>query len=121
MLKSSRFPESTVIRDIFSTLLSLSLLASPSVVLAHSGHGDEFQSVSESETTSSIEVDADTANRLGIKVEPTKKQRLDVGIKTTGQIETLPDQKAKVTAPLTSKVVELLVKPGIKLFSRVTM
>ncbi|WP_414620403.1 efflux RND transporter periplasmic adaptor subunit [Calothrix sp. CCY 0018] len=113
MPKSYRCQQSTAIRYISSTILSLSLLASPAAVLAHAGHGDEFQSGGEAQTTS-IQVDADTANRLGIKVEPAKKQRLDVGIKTTGQSETLPDQKVEVTAPLTSKVVELLVKPGTK-------
>jgi membrane fusion protein, heavy metal efflux system len=36
-----------------------------------------------------------------------------VGIKTTGQIETLPSQKVEVTTPITgAKVVELLVEPG---------
>ena len=114
MLKSYRSQQSTAIRCIFGTFLSLSLLA-PASVLAHAGHGDEFQSGSDAAVTpSSVQVDTDTANRLGIKVEPAKKQRLDIGIKTTGQIETLPDQRVEVTAPLTSKVVELLVKPGSK-------
>ncbi|RUT01537.1 hypothetical protein DSM106972_066340 [Dulcicalothrix desertica PCC 7102] len=115
MLKSYSFQQSTAIRYISSTLLSLSLLASPAVVLAHGGHGNEFKSGGDAQTTGSIQVDADTANRLGIKVEPAKKQRLNIGIKSTGQIETLPDQKVEVTAPLTSKVVELLVKPGSKI------
>jgi membrane fusion protein, heavy metal efflux system len=114
MLKSYRCKQSTAIRCISSTVLSLSFLGLPAVVLAHGGHGNEFQSGGEAQTTGSIQVDAETANRLGIKVEPAKKRRLDVGIKTTGQIETLPDQKVEVTAPLTSKVVELLVKPGSK-------
>ncbi|MEA5594095.1 efflux RND transporter periplasmic adaptor subunit [Rivularia sp. UHCC 0363] len=114
MVKSYRSQQSTAIRCIFGTFLSLSLLA-PLSVMAHAGHGDEFQSGSDAAgTPSSVQVDIDTANRLGIKVEPAKKQRLDIGIKTTGQIETLPDQRVEVTAPLTSKVVELLVKPGSK-------
>ncbi|WP_373530840.1 efflux RND transporter periplasmic adaptor subunit, partial [Nostoc sp.] len=58
-------------------------------------------------------VDADTAKRLGIKVEPVQRQRLAIGIKTTGQIETLPNQKVEVTTPIEgAKVVELLVEPG---------
>ncbi len=114
MVKSYRSQQSTAIRCIFGTFLSLSLLA-PVSVLAHAGHGDEFQSESDAAgTPSSVQVDTDTADRLGIKVEPAKKQPLDIGIKTTGQIETLPDQRVEVTAPLTSKVVELLVKPGSK-------
>ncbi|MBW4672216.1 MAG: efflux RND transporter periplasmic adaptor subunit [Cyanomargarita calcarea GSE-NOS-MK-12-04C] len=114
MLKSYRCKQSTAIRYISGTVLSLSFLTLPAAVLAHGGHGNEFQSGGEAQTTGSIQVDAETANRLGIKVESAKKRRLDVGIKTTGQIETLPDQKVEVTAPLTSKVVELLVKPGSK-------
>jgi membrane fusion protein, heavy metal efflux system len=106
--------KSRVICHISGTLLSMYLLASTTVVLAHGGHGNEFKSGAEAQTTDSIQVDADTANRLGIKVEAAKKQRLDIGIKTTGKIDTLPDQKVEVTAPLTSKVVELLVKPGSK-------
>lgn len=58
-------------------------------------------------------MDAQTAKRLGIKVEPAKRHRLAVGIKTTGQIETLPSQKAEVNTPISkAKVVELLVEPG---------
>ncbi len=45
-------------------------------------------------------------------MEPAKRQQLAVGIKTTGQIETLPNKKVEVTAPIPGKVVELLVEPG---------
>jgi cobalt-zinc-cadmium efflux system membrane fusion protein len=45
-------------------------------------------------------------------VEPAKRQQLAVGIKTTGQIETLPNKKVEVTAPIAGKIVELLVEPG---------
>ena len=86
----------------------------PAAVLAHGGHGDEFQGGSEtSQTADSIQVDADTAKRIGVKVEPVKSQRLAVGIKTTGQIETLPNKQVEVTTPISgTKVVELLVEPG---------
>lgn len=95
-------------------LLSLVLLTAPAAVLAHAGHGHEFrqEGTEASQTPSSIQVDAQTAKRLGIKVEPVTRQRLAVGIKTTGQIETLPNQKVEVTAPITGTVVELLAKPG---------
>lgn len=97
-----------------ATIISL-LLATPTTVLAGAGHDHSgASSFQGGETGGPVEVDAETAQRLGIKLEPVKKQQLDVGIKTTGQIETLPDQKVEVTAPLTSKVVELLVKPGSK-------
>lgn len=80
---------------------------------AHAGHGDEFKGESEaSQTSAPIQVDSDTEKRLGIKVEPVKRQRLAIGIKTTGQIETLPNQKVEVTALISGKIVELLVEPG---------
>ncbi|HYW20092.1 MAG TPA: efflux RND transporter periplasmic adaptor subunit [Nodularia sp. (in: cyanobacteria)] len=114
MSKSLCSQAPTAIRYVSGTFLSLLLLASPAVVLAHGGHGDEFQGGSEATSTNnSIQVDADTAKRLGIKVEPVQRQRLAIGIKTTGQIETLPSQKVEVTTPIAgAKVVELLVEPG---------
>ncbi|WP_442933044.1 efflux RND transporter periplasmic adaptor subunit [Microcoleus sp. herbarium7] len=95
--------------------MSFLLFIDPAAVLAHAGHGDEFKHSGETtETPTAISVDAETAKRLGIKVSPAARQRLDIGIKTTGQIETLPNQKVEVTAPVAGKVVELLVKPGDK-------
>ncbi|MGL5063310.1 MAG: biotin/lipoyl-binding protein, partial [Microcoleus sp.] len=97
-------------------ILSLAFLAFPVAVLAHAGHShNEFQQ--NAETTgipAAISVDAETSKRIGIKVEPVKSQRLAVGIKTTGQIETLPDEKVEVRAPISGTVVELPVKPGDK-------
>lgn len=113
MLNSLRSQPSITIRCVSRTFLSVLLIASPAVVLAHSGHGNEFQGGTQAPSGTSIQVDADTAKRLGIKVEPVKRQRLSVGIKTTGQIETLPSQKVEVTTPISgAKVVELLVEPG---------
>ncbi|WP_337884444.1 efflux RND transporter periplasmic adaptor subunit [Fischerella thermalis] len=113
-MPNSYFKPPTAIGSVSGTLLSLILLATPAVVLAHGGHGDEFQGGNQAtQTTGSIQVDAETAKRLGIKVEPVKRQQLAVGIKTTGQIETLPSQKVEVTTPISgAKVVELLVEPG---------
>lgn len=92
---------------------SLFLVITPASVLAHGGHGDEFHGRSDTGAADSIQVDAETAKRIGIKVEPCTRQRLAVGIKTTGQIETLPNQKVEVTSPLSgATVVELLVEPG---------
>ncbi|WP_242032010.1 biotin/lipoyl-binding protein [Microcoleus sp. FACHB-672] len=85
----------------------------PASVLSHAGHGDEFHSESEAATTAeSIQVDAQTVKRMGIQVNPIVRQPLDVGIKTTGQIETFPCQQVEVTAPAVGKVVQLLVEPG---------
>jgi RND family efflux transporter MFP subunit len=101
---------------IYGLILSLAFLTSPATVLAHAGHShNEFQQ--STETTgipAAISVDAQTSQRMGIKVEPVKSQRLAVGIKTTGQIETLPNEKVEVRAPVSGTAVELLVKPGDK-------
>lgn len=99
---------------ISGTLLSLILLMTPAAALAHAGHGDEFhqEGTEASQSTESIQVDAETAKRLQIKVEPVNRQQLAVSIKTTGIIETLPSKKVEVTAPIPGKVVELLVEPG---------
>jgi membrane fusion protein, heavy metal efflux system len=59
-----------------------------------------------------ISVDAATVKQLGLKITTAQQQQLDVGLKTTGQIETLPNNKAEVTAPVTGKIVALLVQPG---------
>ena len=114
MSNSERSQMPTKICCVSSTFLSLLLLASPTLVMAHAGHGNEFHQESDTtQTTNSIQVDADTAKRLGIKVESVKRQQLAIGIKTTGQIETLPSQKVEVTTPIPgAKVVELLVEPG---------
>ena len=111
--KYAQYP--AIISSFSGSLFSLILLSSPAAVFAHAGHGNEFHQSSETtQTPAAISVDAETAKRLGIKISPATRQRLDIGIKTTGQIETLPNQKVEVTAPVAGKVVELLVKPGDK-------
>ncbi len=114
MSKPLRSQPPQAIRSVSSTIISLLIFANPIVVLAHGGHGNEFQGGSQANSsTTAIKVDAQTAQRLGIKVEPVKSQALAVGIKTTGQIETLPSQKVEVNTPIAqAKVVELLVEPG---------
>ncbi|MFB2920654.1 efflux RND transporter periplasmic adaptor subunit [Aerosakkonema funiforme] len=110
---SYRFQRLTARLCVSGTILSLILLAAPTTVLAHGGHGDEFHGATEATAVpDSIQVNAETAKRLGIQVEPAKSQQLGIGIKTTGQIETLPSQKVELTAPIPGKVVELLVEPG---------
>jgi cobalt-zinc-cadmium efflux system membrane fusion protein len=114
MPPSNRSQPPVPLRCVSGAVLSLVLLATPAVVLAHAGHGGhEFQGTNEAaQPSDAIQVDAETAKRLGIKVEPAKRQPLAVGIKTTGQIETLPNKKVEVSAPISGKVVELLVEPG---------
>ncbi len=92
--------------------LSFVLLISPTSVLPHPGHGDEFQSESEATIPSGITVDAKTLERLGIRIEPVKRDLMNIGIKTTGKIETLPRKTVEITSPLAGKVIELLVEPG---------
>ncbi|MBD2343366.1 efflux RND transporter periplasmic adaptor subunit [Anabaena subtropica] len=114
MPNSLRFPTLEIIRSLSGTFLGLLLLTSPVVVLAHAGHGNEFSGEGEvTPATSSIQVDEETVNRLGIKVEPVKRQRLALSIKTTGQIENLPSKQVEITTPIAgAKVVEILVEPG---------
>ncbi|EGK86188.1 efflux RND transporter periplasmic adaptor subunit [Microcoleus vaginatus PCC 9802] len=108
-------PSPAIISSFSGSFLSLILLSSPAAVFAHAGHGNEFHHSGETtQTPTAISVDAETAKRLGIKVSLAARKRLDIGIKTTGQIETLPNEKVEVTAPVAGKVVELLVKPGDK-------
>jgi membrane fusion protein, heavy metal efflux system len=117
VMHNSHSQAAKAIRCISGSILNLLLLAYSVPVLAGGGHshgsGAEFNSGS-STASQQVSVDAQTAQRLGIKVEPAKRQRLAVGIKTTGQIETLPNQKVEVTTPISgAKVVELLVEPGV--------
>jgi cobalt-zinc-cadmium efflux system membrane fusion protein len=107
------FRSSNSLARSIGVILSLMLVNAPTNVRAHGGHGDEFQGGDTSqETSNSIKVDAQTAKSLGIKVKPVTSQRLNIGIKTTGQIETLPSQKVEVTSPIPGKVSELLAEPG---------
>jgi membrane fusion protein, heavy metal efflux system len=97
----------------FLLLLLPVLLLVPLKVLAHAGHSDhEFEAGGSAGTPASIQVDRVTGDRLGIRVELMARQRFALGIKATGQIEMLPNQQVRVTAPLTGTVVKLLAKPG---------
>lgn len=116
MYFSHRSKSPPTIRCVSGAILSLVLLTTPATVLAHGGGGGEdfARGTSASQANGPIKVDAATANRLGIKVKPAIRQRLAVGIKTNGQIETLPNQQVQVTPPIDGKVEKLLVKPGDK-------
>ena len=101
------------LRQLSGTLLSLVLMTTPAAVLAHAGHGDEFHSGEQTTpSTNTIQVDAETADRLELKVEPVTRQRLPFGIQTTGQIEALPSRQVQVTYPVNGTVVQLFVQPG---------
>lgn len=91
----------------------LGLLVLPMAAIAHVGHdhGADFQSGS-SQPVSGIRVDGATAQRLGLSVEPVQRQSLSIGLQTTGEVVTQPDQTVMVNAPINGTVVELLVQPG---------
>lgn len=94
--------------------LSLLLLTTPTRVAADAGHGsEEFSGGEDASKAQPIEIDAKTVAELGIKVEPVTLRQLAFGIQTTGQIETLPNQKVEVTTPIQQgRVMRLLVEPG---------
>jgi membrane fusion protein, heavy metal efflux system len=102
------------ISGVMSLPLCLSIITNPALVLAHAGHGNEFKGSSTTQTLG-VSVDQEVAKRMGIKAEPVKRQILKLAIKTTGQIETLPSQKAKVTTPLKGTILALLVEPNQKI------
>ena len=93
-------------------LLVLSVSSSASIVLAHGGHGNEFGGSQAVQSAGSVQVDEATAKRMGLKLETVTRKPLVFGIKTTGQIESLPNQKVAVTTPVTGTVTQLLVDPG---------
>jgi membrane fusion protein, heavy metal efflux system len=94
-------------------LATLGLLFAASTVNAHGGHGNEFAGQDGRKSTS-VQIDRETAQRIGIQVTAAKKQSLNVEITATGQIELLPSKKVEVTAPIKGKLVQLLVQPGSK-------
>lgn len=101
-------------RSLCLAILLLSgLLLAPLKGLTHPGHSDhEFEGGGTAGTAEAVQVDPTTSDRMGIRVEPIGRESLSLGIKATGQIETLPNQQVRVTAPLTGTVVSLSVQPG---------
>jgi membrane fusion protein, heavy metal efflux system len=94
-------------------LVALSALVLSAPAYAHGGHGNEFAG-QDGQSTTNIQIDQETAQRLGVLVTAAKKQSLKVEIAATGQIELLPSKKVEVTAPTKGKIVQLLVQPGTK-------
>jgi cobalt-zinc-cadmium efflux system membrane fusion protein len=101
-----------MMKRIYSACLSLVLLTNPVAVFAHAGHGDEFKNETNAQPTEGIQVDASTAQKIGIKIESVVKKPLAIAIKATGQIEPLPNGKVKVTTPIKGTIVALMVEPG---------
>jgi membrane fusion protein, heavy metal efflux system len=95
----------------FATLISSGLSIAISLpVLAHGGHGNEFKGGTTGSTA--IKVDAQTAKRMGLKLESVRRRTLAFGVRATGQLESLPNQKVEVTTPVGGTVIKLLVSPG---------
>ena len=112
-LSSNLTPAVRIVGRISWLLLPIwILLVSPST-LAHGGHGDEFSSQDGTKSTK-VQIDAATAQQIGVQTVAAKKQSLNVTIGATGQIELLPSKKVEVTAPIRGKLVQLLVQPGAR-------
>jgi membrane fusion protein, heavy metal efflux system len=112
MQRNSTSPKIT--KRTAGTLLFLMLLVMPLKAFAGAGHdhgSNQFQQA-DGGGMRSVEVDAAMAKRLGLKIEPATRKRLPFGIKTNGQVESLPNQQVEVTTPVGGTVVRLLVNPG---------
>lgn len=99
-------------RSIPRIALLLLLMAPAGEVLAHAGHGNEFQGGDAAAHPTGIEVDAEVADRIGLMVEPVKRQVLAFRVEATGQIEASPGRQVTVTNPVGGTVTKLLVEPG---------
>lgn len=99
--------------EIASLGLTLCLITIGPEALAHAGHGNEFHNNAASHSTGKqIPIDAETAQRIGLKVEAVNRQSLDARIQATGQIERLPNRKVEITNPVGGTITQLLVQPG---------
>lgn len=107
-----RFLERQIVSGV---LITSALFIVSATVHAASDSGDlpaDHSAPSAMQSPDTIKVDGEAAKQIGIKVEAVTRKRLAIGLKTTGQIEALPDQKVAVTAPILGTVVQLLVKPN---------
>jgi len=107
--KESHSPEIALF--ISSTILGFILLSMPTSTLAHAGHGDEFKG-GDSQPKDAIQVDENAVKQIGIKVESVTSRQLDLGIKTNGQIEAIPNRKVEITTPIKGQIIQLLAKLG---------
>lgn len=108
MIFQSSAPIRCSCRVVSALLLTIAATLLASMAVSETPQGD----APAVQTLSGIRVDAETAIRMGIKAVPVARQRLAIAIKTTGQIEPVPDQKVLVTAPIQGKIAQLLAKPG---------
>jgi membrane fusion protein, heavy metal efflux system len=92
------------------------ILGMPATALSHAGHGNEFKATGSTSPAgiepAGIEVDAQIAQQMGIKVEAVSRRLMHEGIATTGKIEALPSQTVQVTSPISGTLIKLLVELG---------
>ncbi len=99
-------------KTILALLLSGSLTVVGTPVLAHGGHGDEFQGAENAVTVGTIEVTPEVQQRIGLKVAPVSTRALSQGLQTTGRIEAIPSLTTEVNAPLAGRILQVLVRQG---------
>lgn len=92
--------------------LLILLLSMAGEAFGHTGHGNEFEGSGSGAHPTGIEVDPEVVNRIGLIVEPVKRQVLAFGVKAVGQIEAAPGGRVSVTNPVGGRVTRLLVEPG---------
>jgi membrane fusion protein, heavy metal efflux system len=120
MPDTHRSPSSRCAHHWVPSLLASLLLAAappisrPPIAMAGPGHhhGEGSFKDQAPQVGGRVAVDAETAQRMGIKVEPVVRQRLPFGVQTTGQIEVLPNRRVQVTNPTGGTVIRMLVQPG---------
>ncbi len=110
-----RHPNCYTTTIVAAIVAVLPFFAIPRPAIAGAGHdhsGASSFKQSGGNSNQPIAVDGETAKRLGLKIETIRSQPFDIGLKTTGKIETPPDRGVEVTAPVKGKIVSLLVEPG---------
>lgn len=108
-------PDSSMGHQVLPGLIFSLLLATlPTIAFAGAGHDHGAGSFKEAATQTSgvVKVDAETAQRMGLKVEPVNRRRLPFGVQTTGQIEVLPNKRVQVTNPVGGTVLKMFAQPG---------
>jgi membrane fusion protein, heavy metal efflux system len=94
-----------------TSILAVQMLtASPAMAGSGHSHGKEFKDNAVGKT--SIAIDQATAQQAGIRVAAITPKPLELGLTATGKIELAADRQSLVTAPVSGKIVALLVEPG---------
>lgn len=101
--------------NAYLAIVSLILLVDITPAIAGQGHGHSdsaFEALGAA-PSGKVKVDEKVGQSLDIKVEPVSSKPLAVSIKTSGQIENLPNKQVEINTPIDqAQVAELLVEPG---------